>query len=88
MNDDGVKWNLQQHLETMEETAVARHNTLVLKFDNVLEKVNDHETRIVVVEGTRKTVKWLGMTVGAALILAAIDLAFSHLPSLLANVKP
>lgn len=80
-----VKFDLQQYLETMESRAQERHTALVEKVDTVVTKVNDHETRIVLVENTRRTVKWLGATVIGALIVAGLDLLFSHLPKLLAQ---
>ncbi len=48
------------------------------KVDEVLVKVNDHETRIVVVEGTRRTLLWLGGAVLIALLPVVFDLAANH----------
>lgn len=86
--DDQVKFNLQTFLSEMRTEQNDRFDKLDGKVDTVVVKVNDHETRIVVVENTRKAVKWLGATVIGALIVAGIDLLFVHLPKLLAAVKP
>lgn len=54
------------------------HTTLMEKFDTVFKKLGDHETRITVVENTRKTVRWLGGTVIVGGIGFLIDYLFNH----------
>ncbi len=48
------------------------------KVDQVLVKVNDHETRIVVVEGTRRTLLWLAGAVVIAVLPVVFDLVVNH----------
>jgi ABC-type transporter Mla subunit MlaD len=55
---------------------------LSTRIDNALRTLQDHETRLVVVESTRKSVRWLAGTVIAALVGAALDVLFVHIPKL------
>lgn len=82
-----VKWDLQQYLEHMEVQATNRHNELVGKVDSVVEKVNDHEGRLVLVEGTRKSIRWLAVTMVGALLVGAVDFIFNNLPRVLASIN-
>lgn len=38
----------------------------------------EHDTRLVVVEGTRKTLRWLAVTAIGAILVGAVDLVFNH----------
>lgn len=82
-----VKFNLQSFLSEMRSEQNDRFNGLETKIDQAVTKVNEHETRIVVVENTRRAVKWLGATVVGALIVGLVDLVFTHLPRLMAAGK-
>jgi hypothetical protein len=61
-------FDLQSFLQDMREEQRGSHRELSEKIDKVGGTVAEHDRRITVVEGTRKTVRWLGMTFGAALI--------------------
>jgi hypothetical protein len=91
-----TEFNLQQLLTEMEGRLRAdqestrrenrrRHRNLSKKVDTALETLQNHDTRIVVVERTRKNVIWLSATAIVALISAAVDFFFAHLPSFFAS---
>lgn len=93
MGDGDFKFNLQQFLADMREEQRSDMQTLTGKLDNmsgqlhgrisaVHTKVNDHETRIVVVENTRKAMRWLAGTAIVAVLGAALEFLFNHLPKL------
>lgn len=78
-----VEFNLQTFLSEMRTEQRAEHQELSVKVDKALETLHDHETRIVVVEGTRKSIRWLGATMIVAFVGALLDFVFDHLPRLL-----
>lgn len=53
------------------------------RINSLKDKVNDHETRIVVIDGTRKTFLWLAGIAVACVVGGLIDLVFVHLPRLM-----
>ncbi len=48
------------------------------RISSVQTTVNKHETRLVVVENTRRSMRWLSGTAIVALIGAAIEFFFNH----------
>lgn len=87
------KFNLQEFLADMREEQRSEMRALGGKVDTlsyqlhgrisaVQTKVNDHETRIVVVENTRKMMRWLAGTAIVALLGGVVEFVFNHLPKL------
>lgn len=72
-------FNLQQYLESMESNRREDHVRLEAKLDKVVDKVNDHETRLVVVETTRRAMIWLAGTA----VAGAISVLYSLVSKLL-----
>lgn len=65
----------------------ADHRDMLDKFVAVNKICADHETRLVVVENTRKSIRWLAVTMVGALLVGGVDFFFEHLPKLIAS-KP
>lgn len=75
-----MNFDMQQFLSEMRQEQREDHQVVVTKLDSVIVKVADHETRIVVVENTRKTMLWLAGTVIVALLGAVLDFLVNHTP--------
>jgi hypothetical protein len=73
-----MNFDLQQYLKEMRDDQREDHKEVVDKLDAVIVRVQDHETRIVVVENTRKTMRWLTGTVIVALVGALLDFLVNH----------
>lgn len=73
-----MDFNLQQYLGEMREENREDHKATNEKLDRALGRINNHETRIVVVEGTRKIILWLAGVTIVALLGSAFDYAFNH----------
>lgn len=73
-----VSFNLPEFLVAMREEQKKDVTTLAGKVDIVLAKVNDHETRIKIVEETRNTARWLIGVLIVALLGAGADFMFNH----------
>lgn len=58
-----MDFNLQDYLHDMRKEQREDHESLTEKVDKVLEVTSDHETRIVVVENTRKLLLWAAAAV-------------------------
>ena len=68
---ENFEFNLQQFLEGMRHEQREGHYELAEKIDQVASKVGAHETRLVMLEETRKNLRWVVATVvGAALTVA------------------
>jgi len=73
------EFDLQRYLENMERRADERHIATVEKIDEMNVTVNDHSTRLVVLEGTEKRHRWYATTTVAALIGFLFDLLLNRL---------
>lgn len=73
-----VNFDLQTFLSEMRKEQREDHESLSLKVDNLLETMQDHETRIVIVENTRKNMRWLAGTVIVGLVTFLLDLIANH----------
>lgn len=71
---NGEKFNLQEFLSEMREEQRSDMRDLSEKVDSVVEKVAGHETRIVVVENTRRTIKYFAGVSLSALFVAGVDI--------------
>lgn len=78
------KFNMQAFLTDMRQEQKEDHDALTLKVDGIVDKLSDHETRIVVVENTHKAARWLGGAVVVAFLGFICDALFNHLPKALA----
>lgn len=56
------------------------HASLAAKIDSGQATINNHETRIVILESTRKTLRWV---LGSALVAVIGGLVTVYLPKLL-----
>lgn len=63
-----MEFNLQTFLSEMRREQNENYKDLANRVDGVVTTVNNHETRLVIVENDRKTVRWLAAT----LIVAAL----------------
>jgi hypothetical protein len=99
MSAGDIQFNLQQFLADMREEQREDIKTLSDKVDGgfhqlhgrisaVQTKVNDHETRVTVVEKTHKLVGWLAGAAIVAILGAAATYIFTIVPRLFATVKP
>lgn len=77
-----MDFNLQQYLEAARAEQNEQHNRLEEKIDRLEGKVDrfaavqaSHNTRLVVLEGTRRNLHWLGGTV----IVSAVGAFFTWL---------
>lgn len=90
--------DVQTLLIKMQDKLEENHADLVKKVDDGFKALttaaSEHElsdtrlfsaidNRLVIVENTRRTIRWLGTTVLVALIGAFADFVFVHLPKLL-----
>lgn len=71
-------FSLQTYLIEMRKDAREDHAALMDKFEEIATTVNQHETRLVVVENTRKSILGLSAAMALAFIGAGIDLLFNH----------
>ena len=62
----------------LEEKLDKNNKALTKKLDDTLVILNNHETRLVIVEGTRKNIRWLGGTLIAGAVAAAYDFFSNH----------
>lgn len=74
-----MEFNLQQYLETMRGEQRDDHALLVMKIEEVKDTVGTHETRITVVENTRKLLLWLGGAAVVAALPVLYDIVSNHL---------
>lgn len=74
-----MEFNLQQFLTEMRAEQKEDHKELSAKVDKVVETLHNHDTRITIVENTRKTMRWAVGVLIAALIAGAVDLTFNHI---------
>lgn len=73
-----MQFDLQAFLRDMKEEQKEDHDRLEKKIDEALDTLNNHETRLVVVENTRKAMLWLGTTLLLAFLGIAGDLVVTH----------
>ena len=77
-----MEFNLQQFLTDMEGRLGGKIDSVDGKVDQVITKVSEHETRIVVVETSRRTIRWLVGTLigggGLGAVAAIWDYVTSH----------
>lgn len=63
-----MKFDLQTYLSEMRQEQNENHQMVVNKVDEVKKEISAHDTRIVVLENTRRNVRWAVTTaIGAAL---------------------
>lgn len=77
-----MEFNLQDFLSEMRAEQREDLKTLDGKVDKALTTLQDHETRIQFVEGTRKTLRWLAASLVVAFLGAMFDFFFIHLPKM------
>lgn len=89
-----VDFDVHHALERVHDEMTANRSAIETKLDQVFDglgkkidsvgtNVQDHETRIVVVEGTRRTMRWLAAAISVAFFGALADFFFVHLPQLM-----
>jgi hypothetical protein len=73
-----LEFNLQQYLSEMRSEQ--RADTLLLseKIDGVKDTLGRHNTRITIVENTRRVLIWLGASFGLAVIGFLADMLVNH----------
>lgn len=64
--------NVQTFLQDMRDEMRENHEKVMAKIDEVKDDVSSHETRITVIEGQNKLVRWLAGTALGGLIMALI----------------
>lgn len=79
-------FNLQTFLRDMRLEQQRDHESLSNKVDEVLEMVHSHDTRITVVENTRKSMLWLGSALIVAVLGFIADMVVNHIPQVFAAV--
>ena len=94
--------NVQDLLLTMRKEQRDDHEKLVEKVDEGFKAIalvaSNHELqdqklfaaldkRVVIVENTRRSIRWLGATVLVTLLGGVADFLFVHLPKLLGGAK-
>lgn len=76
-------FNLQTYLSEMRQEQRDDHNSLSEKLDGAVAEfraeISKHHTRLVIVEGTRRVVLWLGGSAILALLGVLADLVVNHL---------
>lgn len=65
---ENFEFNLQQFLEGMRHEQREGHYELAEKIDKVASKVEAHNTRIMMLEETRRNMRWLAATMLATAI--------------------
>lgn len=75
-------FNLQDYLRDMKDELCNKVDGVGRKVDRLDAKIDNHEGRLIIVEGTRKTMRWLAGTMIVGLVTALFDLLVSHLPKL------
>ena len=68
-----MEFDLQSFLHEMRDEQRADHAALSAKVDAITEVVRAHETRLTVVEGTRRTTRWIVGACAVSAIGAAVD---------------
>lgn len=71
-------FSLQAYLVEMRKEQRDDHKTLLDKMEELKDTVAGHETRLVVVENTRKTILGLSSAMVLAVLGAFVDLLFNH----------
>lgn len=73
-----IEFDLQSYLSEMRSEQ--RADTLLLseKIDGVKDTLGKHDTRIAIVENTRRVLVWLGATLGVGLVTFLIDMVVNH----------
>lgn len=71
-------FSLQQYIVEMRAEQRQDHQTLLTAIKELDAKVASHETRLVVVENTRKSVLGLSGAMVLAFLGAFIDMLFNH----------
>lgn len=69
-----MDFNIQDYLRDMREEQQRDHAELASKLDSVVENVGKHETRLVLVENTRRNLRWLTTALVTALLAVIGDL--------------
>jgi len=75
----GRQFNVESYLEDMRAETRVAHREIKDKLDEVAKTVNQHETRITIVENARKTLRWVTGVLVAAAITALVGLFFGLL---------
>ncbi len=92
-----MEFNIQDYLRDMREEQQQDHKDLSAKVDEMAtaffgrvelvdRRVSRHETRLVVVENTRRSLRWLGAALIGAVLTLAGDIILEHLPHAAAAV--
>ena len=74
-----VDFNLQTFLSEMREELCGKIDRVDGKVDMVTVRITDHETRISVVENTRKIIRWLAGVLLVGAVAFVFDVIYSHL---------
>lgn len=75
---DAVRLEQKEDLSAMRAEQKGDMTSLTRKVDTAITKLHDHETRITVVEGTRKTLRWALGALAVAVVTAGADAACNH----------
>lgn len=73
-----MEFNLQTFLTEMRKEQREDHETLDSKLDSTLAKIAEHETRLVILEGTRTLLKWGAATVIVTVLGLLVDIFVKH----------
>lgn len=74
-----MKFNLQNFLSEMRSEAREDNRLIMHKVDSVRVELALHNTRITVVENTRRVLLWLSASLGVAVIGFILDMFKNHL---------
>ena len=72
----GSKFSVEHFLQDMRDETRSSHVEIKDKLDEVARTVNQHETRLTVVENARKTLRWVVGAVLVAFIGSVMGLLF------------
>lgn len=74
-----MEFNLQTYLTEMRTEARQDNQLIMHKVDDVKKTLALHDTRITVVENTRRVLLWLGASLGVATIGFILDMIANHI---------
>lgn len=69
-----MSFDLESFLRDMRREQRDSHQALAEKVDSVDAKLATHDTRLTVLENTRKTIRWLTVTLIGGAITVALEL--------------
>jgi hypothetical protein len=76
-----MQFDLQTYLSERFKEVREDISDVSKKVDKLDTKLDDHETRLVVVENARRTMRWLAGAVIVGFVTFLFDLFLTHLPA-------